>query len=818
MNPIYKFTINGIEVHPIYKDDLAKEWEMENSQRFYRAKLSGKLTFVGPDFDTLNAASFETEFLFNIDISTDLGLSWNSFFKGKFMKTDAEWNLTDRSVSVQPQTVDEYESVLAGMEKEYNLIPLSPVIDQIVLDKRPLIQIYIPGTSVVSCFLGGTWWEQSAEVVNDKNALVNKYFFSLCNLLKEVRITVNGTPSDASGIYVGRMSKSGSVWSGDMYKGDSNYVLRFRQEPIVNLPWYYTVAVQLIRTSDSKVLFQYSSVSQSEFENLDFTMTAQNGATGSALAEMATYSVFARYITDNYQPVGSTIHAYPIPPDDLVDNNRNYRYAIGYAIDVAFLSNNFSTDPTPWGRTDLGDYFNPPYTIWGQKFFPIARSTWRYASLWFGFSLFDWILEEKWRQKYTLRDANPISSVISVLLKEFAPEITHEATPEYSQFLYGNQNPISWQKFTLLLTQKTNLTKGNYDQPAQKAPITLQQVFNMLRDCFRVYWFIEDGKLKLEHAVYFINGGSYTSNITGIDATESYAARNRKNWDFATEKWTFDKPDMPERYEFSWMDDVTQPFEGYPIEVLSKYVTAGKIEKLNISGFTSDVDYMILNPEAINNDGFALFAAVGGGLFDPTASGTEYNTLLDLQGNTVPYVGAHTTPYIPIGSGRIRINKCVRVCFYSSDYSIEFISEFTANPLNSEVVIDVPLEATLMRADALASNWETFSIIQQYALPYVTREMDGVDLIMQNGYASFMTLVPTYYIYDLPARQVKINDSEMYLSYAERSRSQKINYPFIEDINPNQLVKTSIGTGKIKKLSVNLSSGMNAITLKHDNE
>ena len=44
MNPIYKFTIATNDnlqkvVNPTYKDDLAKEYELETNQRFYRRGL-----------------------------------------------------------------------------------------------------------------------------------------------------------------------------------------------------------------------------------------------------------------------------------------------------------------------------------------------------------------------------------------------------------------------------------------------------------------------------------------------------------------------------------------------------------------------------------------------------------------------------------------------------------------------------------------------------------------------------------------------------------------------------------------------------------
>ena len=55
--------LQGQTVHPIYKDDLAKEYELETNQRFYRAKLSGKITFVRDDYDYINRQSFDNEFL-----------------------------------------------------------------------------------------------------------------------------------------------------------------------------------------------------------------------------------------------------------------------------------------------------------------------------------------------------------------------------------------------------------------------------------------------------------------------------------------------------------------------------------------------------------------------------------------------------------------------------------------------------------------------------------------------------------------------------------------------------------------------------------
>ena len=713
--------------NPVYKDDLAKEFELETNQRFYRTKLSGKISFIRDDYDYINNQPFETQFQLLIRKSNDGGRTWGqNYFKGKFFKTDCEFDADNKKCTVQPDPLDDYNDVLAGLEREYNLITLAPTIQRITINKRPLIQIYVPGDSVVSCFLGGTNWEQDANATTDQNALVRTYHFALCNILKEIYITPNnGSPAIISGLYTGRMVTGSSVdtFEGKLYPElNVNYYIYIAQKRVGGLP-IGAVAVEIRKQSNDTAMFRYTKTTTSPFDTLEFDLTAVegSGAKGKMHADMKSYNIYARYLVDVEKI--RDLDTYPLPSEDIVDNNRNYRRAIGYAIDVAFISNNFSDTPTEWGLADNGKYFAPPYSIYGQIFYPIARSTWRYASLWFGFYLMDWILEEQARKAYTLRDAFPVASCISVLLNQIAPGITHAATAEYSQFLYSGNNPISGLNFRLLVSQKTNIINGEYQTPAQKAPTTLQQFTNMLRDCFKCYWFIEDGKFKIEHIQYFRNGGSYSGGvILSHDLTKELNLRNGKPWAFNTSEYSFDKVDLPERYQFEWMDDVTAAFEGLPIQVISKYVTPGKVEEINISNFTSDIDMMLLNPGNMSSDGFALFAAV------PPTSGS------------------------------------------------------------------------------------------QWILPFTRQTINGVEYFLQNGYLAFINLQYPYWLYDLPARRVSINGSEVYARGIERKKKQTFSFPANDDPNPMQLIKTYIGNGQVDKLSVNLCSRNIKATLKYDTE
>lgn len=732
MTPKYRFFLQIGEdgtkqtVRPIYKDDLTLDYELETNQRFYRAKLSGKINFVRADYDIINDAPFDSEFFLYIEKSDDWGQTYNQYYKAKFMKTDCTFNDDDKLVTVQPETIDQYNDVLAGLEKEYNLIELAPQIEFLTIRKRPLIQIYVPGDSIVSCFLGGTSWEQDANATTDQNALIQTYHFALCNILKEIQITSHGSPTVISGLYSGRMSTgvSSDEFMGDLYPElNVNYYIHIAQKRVAGGLPIGLAGVEIRRRSDDVAMFRFTKITQEPFDTLEFDLTAVegSGATGTMHADMKSYNIYARYLVDVDKI--DDLDTYPLPSDDIVDNNRNYRRAIGYAIEVAFISNNFSDTPTEWGLADNGKYFAPPYSIFGQTFYPIARSTWRYASLWFGFYLMDWILEEKARKEYTLRDTFPVASCISVLLNQIAPGITHEATAKYSQFLYGGNNPISGLNFRLLVSQKTNIINGEYQQPAQKAPTTLQQFTNMLRDCFKCYWFIEDGKFKIEHIQYFRNGGSYSGGVVlSHDLTKELNLRNGKPWAFNTSEYSFDKVDLPERYKFKWMDDVTAAFEGLPIQVISKYVTPGKVEDVNVSNFTSDIDLMLLNPGNISSDGFALFAAV------PPTSGS------------------------------------------------------------------------------------------QWILPFTRQTVNGVEYFLQNGYLAFINLQMSYWMYDLPARRVSINGSEVYAYGIERKKKQTFSFPANDDPNPMQLIKTYIGNGQVDKLSVNLCSRSIKTTLKYDTE
>lgn len=840
MNPIYKFELsaNGTtqRAFPIYKDDLAKDFEKESNQEFFRAKLSGKLTFQRDDYTFIVSKAFDTQFILEIFISYDAGQSWTSYWRGTFWKTDCDFDGDAETVIVQPTVWDQYNDVLAGMDKEYNLIELAPEILPVMADKRPMVQVYVPGQSVIGCFLSGMWWEQEAKPESNETKLVNDFKFALNKVM---------TIADVSGSMSPQLPNMFSkVFSGN---ARFNPQAQGTQEFIASgykLVYGYgsgsggqQYSWTIVRTSDNVSLWSLVAPNQTPPllpVQITLTPVSGSGASGNVTLFVHDLPVYSRFVLDTAQISG--LDTYQIPDNDIVENNRNYTRVIGYYFpDTIYFSTSLTSTPNQWGLYQPGQYYQPPYLDLSPELFPVARNAWGRVSIWFTFSAVDWVVEESGRQSFTIRHAYPLSSVISVLLAKIAPGITHAGTTDYSQFLYGT-NLIDITQ-TLLITPKSNIVTAGYDQPAQKAPITLKNVTDMLRDCFRCYWFIDkQNRFRVEHIQYFRNGGSYSgSPVVGIDLTTHPVTRNGKAWAFARDQYKFDKPEMAARYQFGWMDDVTQLFEGFPIDIVSKYVNPDNIEQINVSKFTSDIDYILLNPGSVSKDGFVLLSAqfveYGPELFDKNSaqigkyiipeSGTE-----DSNANCVitDYVPINENGLIITGTG-IYFSANVGIKYYDENKNLIGVMPTTEAITNtgSGFVVTRKYNAAYIRTtirgytEQRITTWSIRALVNSYKLPYVNFNFDGTDHILQNAYVAFCIL-QRYYAFDMPAYQYEINGEQMYAYGIKKLKNQTLRFPVFNDPDLVQLVKTNLGNGTIEKLSVNLSSRNATATLKYDTE
>ena len=612
MNVLYrwKMLIGGstYDIHPVYKDDLSLNYERETGQQFFRAKLSGKITLVGVDAQLVINAPFYTEFIVTIQKTVNQGISWSDYYKCHFFKTDCTINEDELKVSVQPSVMDKYEAVLNGMEKEFNLIELAPAMQVVNVSKRPMLQIYADGDNIVSCICGGNYFE--TDKVGDGDPL--DYGFHA--FAGETAFTFqNSGDTGFSTPFVG--SYDYMLDGGDFYNADNVYYLHHFQEQIAG--FHFESGMQVIRISDGVVVWEFRQETEGPMD-IPNTITCEPLVEGlsNITADKSTINLYGRYVLDlsEFYYRGTLVNCAPIESDDIVANNRNYRYMTGYGSVGLRQSTRYSDEPTKWGRNDAGKYFLPPDDI--DEWYPVGQSQWVNTSLWLRYDDTMRAFEHAGTKVYSINDTYPLYSVIKVLIAEIAPNITHDGTAAYSHFLYDDTQigvPADWLRNTrTFLTQKSNVLAGEYQEPAKKAPVTLKDVLNMLKNVFGCYWYIDsDSRFCIEHISWFKNGGSYNQSPTiGYDLTQMINRPNGKPWAFCTSEYQFDKEDMPARYQYEWMDKSTELFNGEPINVLSRFVKEDKVEEITVANFTSDIDYMLLAGENCSKDGFALFQAV----------------------------------------------------------------------------------------------------------------------------------------------------------------------------------------------------------------
>lgn len=596
-------------VEPHFKD-LNKKYAKESGQEFFRISIDGKINLFGDAYEIVKQSSLEDQLIFIIDKYNRTSKKWVEYYKGEFNKTDCKFDYDKKKCELKTTAIDNYTEVMNKYENTYDLIKLAPEISKINLHKRSLMQVYVRGANSITNFFGGTYWENDViEAIDNHNDLINKYHFAYIKAGNEFYVR-NAGISAVNGVYAGT-NGYWSQWNG--------YTCYLGTETAFQKAYIY-----IKRNSDNTILYQsekqwtFTEQGNAYIGREDVVMVNVNDSSDKFTIESPfVYHIYRRLLcdVDTVEDSEGVKNTYDLPSDDFVTDNRNYKKCIGLKGGLFFCTSRAVDEPTRYGLNDYNQYFTNEFIpgIAGRPL-PISRNSWANASLWYVYDSFYEYFEERLRKQYTLKDSYSIGAAIKAILKKIDPTISHEPTAEYSQFLYGNDNPLGLDKFYVYITQKTNILKGNYDQPAQKAETSLEELMKMLRDCFRCYWYIEDNKFKIEHIYFFMNGGSYSSRSSyQLDFTKLTDQFNKKLSSYFQSEVEFEKSDLNQRYEFAWMDDVTDLFGGVTIDVKSNYIQKDKTEEINIGQFSSDVDYMLFNPTNFSDDGFALLCPVKNG-------------------------------------------------------------------------------------------------------------------------------------------------------------------------------------------------------------
>lgn len=468
--PKYKFYIsknNGdkVEVRPHYKE-LNKKYAKESGQEFFRISLDGKINLFGSDYEIISQSNIEDQLIFIVDKYNNTSKKWVEYYRGEFSKTDCKFDHDKKKCELKTTAVDGYTEVMNKYENTYDLIKLAPEISKINLHKRSLMQVYISGANSISNFFGGIYWEDDVnEAIDDYDTLVNKYYFSYIKAGNEFYVRGAGI-SDVNGVYAGT-NGYWSCWNGyTCYMGTDTPMTK--------------AYIYIKRNSDGAVLYQ--SVKQWMFtnagncyigrENIEM-VNVSNPSDKFTIESPFLYHIYQRLLcdVDTISDSEGVKNTYNLPSDDFVTDNRNYKKCIGLTGGLFFCTSRAVTEPTKYGLNDYGQYFTNefiPASAGIGRPLPISKNSWANASLWYVYDSYYEYFEERLRKQYTLKDSYSIGAAIKAILKKIDPNITHEPTSEYSQFLYGSSNPLGMERFYVYITQKTNILKGDYDRPAQK--------------------------------------------------------------------------------------------------------------------------------------------------------------------------------------------------------------------------------------------------------------------------------------------------------------------------------------------------------------
>ena len=653
----------GFELQNPHYSKLESKYKKETGQVFFRNSLEGSIKIFGTDFDFINSQSLETKYVLIITNTNGKILALNSF-----AKTDCKLDTTRRLIELKLSSIDRYSKIMNSYDNTYDLIKLSPAITPLTLTKRLLYQFYIQGANSVSCYANGTYWEQDVnEAIDDADALEKKYYFAK-NFTKQEIVIEKEQSEYFAGTYLRDENYNGYKWIhtaksnlifwldplSDSEKANyatqawpygnilnaatgfhptnttgenrnSLYWIKFNDTSTfgsLNTPNLKSKSVYCTSYIDKKFNGVFNSGSGADYK---LNKVLDNTYAFNLRDCLIDYTIWGRILADVDTAVepssGQTKTLYDLPKDDFVSERANYRKCIGL-IGLQVKQTGYAvTHPTKYGRNDYGKYFTNNFvnvvTKTAHMPVPISRSSWANTSVW-AIIPDEWSsFESQFRMQFTLKDAFSLADTIKALLHKIDPLVKFEATAEYSRFFYegDTSTPIipfdgSRIGYVPFIAPKSNVLKGNYDQAAQKAEITFEQLMNMLRDCFRCYWYIDDNnRLRIEHVSYFMKGLSYTSPSLQFDLTKKYDKFNKNVVLYAQEATSYSKEDLNSRYEFSWMDDSTDTFEDMEIDVKSLYIQSDKTEEINSEIFSTDIDLMLYAPDKFSEDGFALMMA-----------------------------------------------------------------------------------------------------------------------------------------------------------------------------------------------------------------
>lgn len=616
-------------VHPSYSG-VSLKWDKESGERYYTQSIDGTFTFNGSEAGIITGRTIYTQFTLVI---FDLDNGGNEVSRGTFRLTDCEIDIDHSSVKVKITTNKPYKKLVNKKDDEYNVVDLGLNKRTVKLWNYPNYQTYIlgdkrivistrNGSNAFDCEqqdnlgYGALGYQSMFDRFNYGWAILVRYNSSTQSFENVFFKSTNYTPVDVSLTIrnVGKLvcddypSDYILVQYGSRI-GTTNYD-KFRL--LVNFPDGGWPQTELF--TEWLPISSYMSHSQLMFYSIAQNEQIVERFRGTVML----YGVEGRIVTnvklDDVYDAENVKTQGLLSVDDFYRSNKRYAKQRTPNYSWLAISTNVSPTDTGYGKVPNTDtwYDSPDHT---NNWIALYQESW-YQGISF------WMRDdvtvsnadiEEYKNMEEVQDFYSLGDVIKAVLGKIDENILFEPDATHSRFLFDTINPVTQQQQgELLISQKSNILNLQYDYPAWKAPVKMSQILTFLRYAFNCYYHIdENNHFHIEHVLYYMNGGSYSTEQRGtVDLTMWRDCGNKQKLSFLTNRWSYetDSSNQASRIEFGWMDSQSELFNGWPIIVPTAYLiyTDERKDERRVDWFSTDIDFLTSVPAECSSDGFAV--------------------------------------------------------------------------------------------------------------------------------------------------------------------------------------------------------------------
>lgn len=602
---MYKFTLqidDGDEtnVNPVYGegDMFTASIQSIDSGEFLNKKLATSLELQRGEAQLIVDADFDSEFTLKTYLPKSDQLVW----EGKFYKTDCDFYKTQTSYRVvikEARTVDTYTNILKNINKEYDIITeLATPFREISYKRRSVVQIYMHGSGKINNFLGKNIYFQND--VDDKDISLNDvqlYGFEDNGFFAYITgVGTNDIQQDVCGFYTPFYVLVGGIPQLTRFEKGDYYIL--------NTPDNMVVREKIGVTPSGSDPIIYQGGTGSRLTTPHLPAEPLDHISDGTQVRFYAFSFFARLLTDTTEIGGNPTT--PILDNDFAGGSGGYLYTYPVETDNIIISeeNNDTTGKLSRFPSDAihfpNNYFLTPVS--SDILYPVNESDWYDVATFLSWDSSIADLLDQGDKTVILKHAYSLTNVIKAFLSAIDPNLTFESSPEYSSFLFESNNirPVVREIF---ITPNSNIKVGEYDEPATIAKLIFNSLLKFLKDVYRVRWFVDaENRFRIEHINWFDD----IDNNETIDISALKEPSSKVLWDYGNEQFSYEKQELPQTLQYKWSYKVSEAFAGLPIEHLGRFVS-DEVQDITFENFSSDIDYILLQPDSIDDVGFMVF-------------------------------------------------------------------------------------------------------------------------------------------------------------------------------------------------------------------